>query len=166
MLYWHMGRIYKIAMPITDLSDESQPQRKSIVQKLLPFTTVAMLAAMLYAGWTFYSRHQDSVRMQQEIDDKQQAARKKVVDQVFGSGEIKFSNFSVDSGQLKRGQTAQLCYGVENAKSLKLDPPVEAVKPSYQHCLEIAPKKTTTYTLTADDGAGHTKSLSLEVKVH
>ena len=43
---------------------------------------------------------------------------------------------------------------------------MEDIKPSYHHCVEIAPKKTTTYTITADDGAGHTKSLSLEVKVH
>jgi hypothetical protein len=153
-------------MPITDMPDDSQRQPKTIFHKLLPYTTVAMLLAMLYAGWTFYSRHQDSVKMQQEIDEKQQAARKKVVDQVFGSGEILFSNFSIDTAQLKRGETARLCYGVENAKTLKLDPPVEDIKPSYHHCVEIAPKKTTTYTITADDGAGHTKSLSLEVKVH
>ena len=153
-------------MPITDVPGDAPQPPKSIFQKLLPFTTVAMVLAMLYAGWTFYSRHQDSAKMQQEIDDKQQAARKKVVDKVFGSGEILFSNFSVDNGHLKPGETTQLCYGVENAKTLKLDPPVEPVKPSYHHCLEIAPKKTTTYTLTADDGAGHTKSLSLEVTVH
>ncbi|HMF76011.1 MAG TPA: hypothetical protein VK604_10150 [Bryobacteraceae bacterium] len=153
-------------MALTDIPDDPPPPPKSIFHKLVPFTTVAMLIAMLYAGWTLYSRHQDTVKMQQEIDEKKQAARKKVVEQVFGSGEIMFSNFSAGSGQLKRGETTQLCYGVVNARSLKLDPPVEAVKPSYRHCLEIAPKKTTTYTITADDGAGHTKSLSLEVKVH
>jgi hypothetical protein len=153
-------------MPITDIPDNHEHQPKSVFYKLIPYTTAAMFIAMLYAAWTFYSRRQDSVKMQQEIDEKQQTARKKVVDQVFGSGEILFSTFSVDTAQLKRGETTQLCYGVENAKSLKLDPPVEAVKPSYHHCLEIAPKKTTTYTITADDGAGHTKSLSLQVKVH
>jgi hypothetical protein len=153
-------------MSLTDGPDEPQRTPKPVLESLIPYTTVAMLIAMLYAGWTFYSRHQDTVRMQQEIDEKQQAARKRVVDQVFGHGEILFSNFSINTSRLKRGQTAELCYGVENAKTLKLDPPVEDIKPSYQHCLQIAPTKTTTYTITADDGAGHTKSLSLELKVY
>jgi hypothetical protein len=54
---------------------------------------------------------------------------------------------------------------VTNAKTLKLDPPVAEIKPAYRHCLEIAPTKTTTYTITADDGKGHTKSESLTVRV-
>ena len=153
-------------MPITDLPDSPPPPPKSIFHKLLPFTTVAMFIAMLYAGWTLYSRHQDTVKMQQDADEKQQAARKRVVDTVFGSGEILFSTFAVDTTNFKRGQTAHLCYGVENAKTVKLEPPVEDIKPSYHHCMEISPKTTTTYTITADDGKGNTKSLSLEVKVH
>jgi hypothetical protein len=153
-------------MPITDIPDSPAPQPKSIFHKLLPFTTVAMFIAMLYAGWTLYSRHQDTVKMQEDADEKQQAARKKVVDAVFGSGEILFSTFAVDTSNFKRGQIAHLCYGVENAKTVKLEPPVEDIKPSYHHCMEISPKTTTTYTITADDGKGNTKSLSLEVKVH
>jgi hypothetical protein len=58
-----------------------------------------------------------------------------------------------------------LCYGVVNAKAVKVDPPVEQLKPSAHHCFEIAPKKTTTYTITADDGAGHTKSEALTIQV-
>jgi len=57
----HGASVY-IGMPITDIPDDPQRQPKTVFHKLLPYTTVAMLIAMLYAGWIFYSRHQDSVK--------------------------------------------------------------------------------------------------------
>ena len=126
---------------------------------------MAFLVAALYVGWTFYSRHEANRHAQEELDAKQAAARKRVVDQIYGSGEIRIPTFLAEPGVLKPGQSAQLCYGVVNAVSVKLDPPVEALKPTYRHCIEIAPKKTTTYTLTAVNAAGKTKSASLEVRV-
>jgi hypothetical protein len=116
-------------------------------------------------GWTFYSRHEANRRAQEELDAKQAAAQKKVVDQIYGSGEIRIPTFLADNGVLKPGETTHLCYGVVNAVSVKLDPPVEALKPTYRHCIDIAPKKTTTYTLTAFNAAGKSKSVSLEVRV-
>jgi hypothetical protein len=136
-----------------------------LARKIFPYTTVALLIAALYVGWTFYSRHESNRRAQEEVDAKQAAARKRVVDQYYGSGEIRIPTFLADSGVLKPGQTTHLCYGVVNAVSVKLDPPVEALKPTYRHCLDIAPKKTTTYTLTAFNAAGKSKSVSLEVRV-
>ena len=76
-----------------------------------------------------------------------------MVDQIYGSGEIRIPTFLAEPGVLKPGESAHLCYGVVNAVSVKLDPPVEALKPTYRHCIEIAPKKTTTYTLTAVNAA-------------
>ncbi len=47
-----------------------------------------------------------------------------------------------------------LCYGVENADAVTLDPPVDRVWPALAHCIEVSPAKgTTTYTLTASQGA-------------
>ncbi len=58
-----------------------------------------------------------------------------------------------------------LCYGVENANSVQLDPPIEKLWPSLVRCFEIAPPHTTTYTLTAKgtDGAGVTETAVVEV---
>lgn len=137
----------------------------SVLRKLLPLTTAGVLIAALYVAWTFYSRHQSEIAAQQAAAAKEQARRERTVSAVFGSGEILFSTFSADSGLLRPGQHTQLCYGLENAKTVKLDPPIAQIKPSYRNCLEIAPKTTTTYTITADDGKGHTKSESLTVRV-
>jgi hypothetical protein len=136
-----------------------------LVRKIFPYTTVAFLVAALYVGWTFYSRHEANRHAQEELDAKQAAARKRVVDQIYGSGEIRIPTFLADSGVIKPGETTHLCYGVVNAVSVKLDPPIEALKPTYRHCIEIAPKKTTTYTLTAFNAAGKSRSVSLEVRV-
>jgi len=152
-------------MAITDSPEPPSRKSGSRLEKLVPYTTIAVIIAALYVAWTFYSRYESNKRAVQQIQAEREAARKRVVDQIYGSGEIRFNAFSADSGVLKRGQSTQLCYSVVNAKNLKLDPPVEPVKPSYHHCFEIAPKKTTTYTITADDDAGHSKSESLTIRV-
>lgn len=147
------------------MTGDRQGEPASRIRALLPYTTVAMIIAALYVAWTLYSRREANQAAEQAIQTKRAEENKRIVNQVYGSGEIKFSTMSADTGVLTRGQTTQLCYGVVNAKTVKIDPPVEQLKPSYYHCLEIAPKKTTTYTITADDGAGHTKSQSLTIQV-
>ena len=152
-------------MALTDSPGQPFKPPGSTLAKLLPFSTVGVIIAALYLAWVFYSRHESDVAAQQAAAAKEQQQRQRTIDAVFGSGEIKFSTFSADSGLLKRGEHTQLCYGVENAKTVRLDPPIEPIKPTYRNCLEIAPTKTTTYTITADDGKGHTKSESLTIQV-
>jgi hypothetical protein len=137
----------------------------SRLRAILPYTTIAMIIAALYVAWTFYSRHEANRAAVEAIQNKKAEENKRYVGQLYGSGEVKFIAMSADSGVLTRGEKTQLCYGVVNAKAVNVDPPVEQLKPSYHHCFEIAPKKTTTYTFTADDGAGHTKSESLTIQV-
>jgi hypothetical protein len=73
--------------------------------------------------------------------------------------------FYANPGAIRRGESAQLCYGVANAKAVKLEPQSNPVWPSLSRCVEVAPAKTTIYTLTIEDAAGNTKSQTLEVKV-
>ncbi len=97
---------------------------------------------------------------------KEQQQRERDVKAAFGSGEILFNNFSADKGLLKRGEHTELCYGVENATKVTLDPPSpEPLKPTYRNCLDIAPKATTTYKITASNEKGQSKSESLTVQV-
>ncbi|MBZ5700612.1 MAG: hypothetical protein LAN84_02055 [Acidobacteriia bacterium] len=60
---------------------------------------------------------------------------------------------------------AQLCYGVANAKKVTLEPPVGPVWPSYSRCLDVSPTKDTTYTLTVEDGQGHSMSQTVTLQV-
>ena len=74
-------------------------------------------------------------------------------------------NFYATPGVVEPGGATNICYGVSGAKTVKLDPPVGHVYPAISNCLQVAVKKTTQYTLTIEDGAGHTASQSFEIKV-
>jgi len=150
---------------LTDAPNETPQPERSGLRRILPYTTVLLILAALYVAWTFYSRHESDRRAQAGIEAKKEEARKRVVDQIYGSGGVKFFTFGADSALLHRGETTQLCYGVVNATAVKIDPSVGEIKPSYRHCLEIAPKTTTTYTITAEDAKGNKKSESITVRV-
>jgi len=149
-----------------EMPGPKMPSNDSPLKKILPYTTIALVLAILYVAYVFYSRHQSDVEAEARIEAQKQADRKRTLDTVFGNGEIKFSQFTIDTTSLKRGQTARLCYGVENATTVRIDPPIEPLKPTYLHCMDISPKVTTKYTITAEDGKGHSKSESLELPVH
>lgn len=77
----------------------------------------------------------------------------------------KITQFKATPSFLPAGITGKLCYGVENATKLELNPPVEHLMPAFERCIDIAPKRTTTYTLIAYGNAGNEDTKSLEVKV-
>jgi hypothetical protein len=59
----------------------------------------------------------------------------------------------------------KLCYGVENAAKLELNPPSQDVWPSMARCFEVSPTQKTTFTLTAygEDGSKDVKSVDVKV---
>jgi len=83
------------------------------------------------------------------------------------SGPVKILNFYANVGSLTIGQKALLCYGVENAKAVRISPSVDSlVYPSPSHCMEVAPEHTTHYTILAEgyDGGVATQSFTLAVQ--
>jgi hypothetical protein len=136
----------------------------SIIRKLLPFTTAAIIIAALYVGWIFFSRWQAGRDAERAQAEARVAEAQKVLD-AYGGNKVTVLNLSASKQVLHQGETAQLCYGVSNAKNVKFDPPVGDVWPSMYRCVDISPAKDTTYIITADDGQGHTNTKSIELKV-
>jgi len=66
---------------------------------------------------------------------------------------------------LRRGEHTLLCYGVNDAKTVRLEPSVEEVWPSFTRCIQVSPRKDTEYKLTAEDAAGHSVSQSVTIRV-
>jgi hypothetical protein len=64
-----------------------------------------------------------------------------------------------------KGEKTVLCYGVENAKTVQIEPPVDKVWPAISRCFDIAPSTATTYTLTAEgeDKQPVTKSATVQI---
>jgi hypothetical protein len=131
-----------------------EQERYPVIRKMLPFTSAALIIAVLYVGWVFFSRWQE-VRAARENAQKQQVEEARRTVAAYGDGRVKIMNFTISPGLVEPGEKAQICYGVSNAKSVTIEPkPDEKVWPSIARCVEASPQHTTTYTLTATDGAG------------
>lgn len=66
---------------------------------------------------------------------------------------------------IAKGSPALLCYGVEGAAKVSLDPPVEKLSPSLTRCFEVRPANTTKYTLKAESAGGAAAEQSAVVTV-
>lgn len=78
---------------------------------------------------------------------------------------VKITQFYTSQPALPRGESALLCYGVENASAVRLTPPVETVWPALSRCFEVSPAQSTTFTLTAEDLAGKQVARDVVVKI-
>lgn len=144
------------------------PETKTILKNPLLYSSTLLGIALFVVGWIFLSRwHENRAidrRAAQEKAQKQLENDRRAIEQ-FGGKELAIQAFYATPGIIHRGQTAQLCYGVANAKAVRLEPQSNPVWPSYSRCVEVAPNKTTTYTLTIEDASGNKKSATVEVKV-
>jgi len=123
-----------------------------------------VIVGAIYDGSIFYSRwsrKRDSERIQAREEVEQ--ARKTL--ETLGGNELRIMNFYASSGIIRPGSSATICYGVNGAKKVRIQPPLEEVWPALSHCLQVAPRKDTEYTLIAEDAAGHSVSQSLVLRV-
>lgn len=137
----------------------------SVLRTILKFSWIIVLLAALIVAGIFYSRWQENRDIEQKAADAKRAKAQELVED-FGGNDFKILNFYAAPGAIRRGEEAALCYGVSNARAVTLEPKAsEGVWPSLNRCLDVSPKKTTTYTLTATDAAGHKKSAALTLTV-
>jgi len=76
---------------------------------------------------------------------------------------VKITQFYASEKRVPKGLKGSLCYGVEHAAKVEITPPVDDVWPAPVRCVQIAPLKNTTYTLTAYGNDGSTATKSVEV---
>jgi len=135
-----------------------------LLRRILPYTSFVLVLAALYSGWIFYSRRQVAAESERQLQQKQVEEEQKVVAQ-FGGDQLKILAFGATIAEVPPGGRVALCYGVSNATQVKIEPDVEPVKPAVSHCLDVFPKKTTTYILKAEDAKGNSKTASLTIRV-
>ena len=134
------------------------------VRKILPYTTFALVIALIYVGYTFYNRKTEDKRVEEQAQASKVERDRDSVSRMGGTA-LKISGFYANPGAVKKGEAAKLCYGVVNAKSVELEPSVEHVWPSLSRCFDVRPSKSTHYTLTAKDEEGHTVTQTAEIAV-
>jgi len=149
------------------LSEIPSPQ-KSIFKNPLVYSSLLILIVAIYVGWILLSRYQSS-RSYEQRAEAEQARKQRESDQVaieqLGGSELAIQMLYA-TPRIHRGETAQVCYGVANAKTVTLEPQTSPVWPSHNLCVDVKPAKTTTYTLTATsaDGKSVTQTVSIEVR--
>jgi len=147
---------------------QPDPPKESAFKNPLLYSWAALAIVALIVAGILLSRWMENrgleARAKQEKNQKQLEQDRVALEQMGGK-ELAIQNFYATPGTIRRGETVQLCYGVANASSVKLEPQSHPVWPSYSRCVDVTPAKSTTYTLTIADAAGNSKSQTLEVKV-
>jgi len=78
---------------------------------------------------------------------------------------VRITQFYASPATLVKGERTLLCYGVENSKSVILEPPRHELSNALSRCVEETPTETTTYTLTAQGASGAPISQTVTVTV-
>ncbi len=135
-----------------------------------PFVFLLLSVPLLggYLGWTFYSRWRDVHAYMQRIEERQadqEAEKQRAFKEAYSGTLLTILTFYAAPSVIHPGETTKLCYGVANSKSVRIEPAVEYVWPSYSRCVKIAPMTDTVYKLIAEDDSGRTKTSSLTVTV-
>jgi hypothetical protein len=136
----------------------------AFLRRIWPLLTVMLLIGAAYDGWIFYDRWQSNRDAERARADAEAERARKVIDAIGGGG-FGIRSFYASPPVIHRGETASLCYSVFGATTLRLDPPLAEVYPSFNHCIQASPGKDTEFTLTAADAAGHTATAKLVLKV-
>lgn len=107
--------------------------------------TIAVVVAGLRLGWLYLERSGDPPPPARALPG---------VPAELNTTELRILNFYVPAAAAVRGEQTLLCYGVLNAVSVKLTPPLAEITPSLARCAYITLKKTTELTLTATSRDG------------
>jgi hypothetical protein len=128
-------------------------------------SVVAFLFVGLYVAWVFYSRAQANQAIADKAAEKQRA-RDQQTFEMMGGNRFDILVYAANPPIIQAGEKSSLCYSVSNAKTVNIEPQAEEpVWPAFSRCVHVSPRKTTVYTLTIEDGAGHNKSAIVEVRV-
>ena len=149
-------------------STNSAPKKSPLKNPYL-YSSIVILAVMAYVAFVLVTRYESNRQFERRNIEKATEQRReddrKAIEQLGGS-ELSIRGLYLSPESIRRGETAQLCYDVANAKTVSLDPPEAEVWPSHSRCVNLSPKKTTTYTLTIAGPTGQKASQSVELKVH
>ena len=154
---------------LTAPSPDPTPEPGSGFRKFLLLSAAVLLIGGAYLAFVFYSRSEANRAIEKNIQGKaaqQERSQNQQAVDAMGGNRFEILGYSADPQEIRAGEKSSLCYSVSNAKTVKIEPaPEDPTWPAFQRCVYVAPKKTTTYTMTIQDGAGQTKSASLEVRV-
>ena len=122
--------------------------------------TVAYLGYVLLARYTSdrrWAARQNNGQLSAEQNAKFAAT--------YGGSAVKILQFYAREGSITDDQSTVICYGVVNAKSVRIEPAVAGVYPALNRCVDVSPQHDTKYTMTAEGSDGHTATAEFTLAV-
>ena|SRR5271167_918526 len=142
---------------------------RSKFKKPFFYTRIALLIVFVYVVFLLVSRYESNRAYErgnaEKAAEQQRETDRAAIEQLGGS-DLAIRALYISPPIIKAGQTAELCYDVANASTVTLDPPAGEVWPSHNRCVDVSPKKTTSYTLKITGSSGNSIAQSVELKVH
>jgi hypothetical protein len=83
----------------------------------------------------------------------------------IGAPKVKIVNVNISAAHVKPGEPVTICYTVENARSVTIDPPGFRGGPETKNCANHQPVSTTTYVIVATGAEGDRDEERVTVKV-
>src|SRR5215208_4837687 len=119
--------------------------------------------AIAYVAWIFVSRALSTTRWARRNQPADAGSAQFA--KVYGGTDVRILQFYARDGNMVEGTKSVICYGVLNAKSVRIEPRLEGVSPSLNRCVEVSAEKETRYTLFAEGVDGRTASESFVLGV-
>jgi hypothetical protein len=82
-----------------------------------------------------------------------------------GAGRVRIVNVNISALEVKPGDLVSVCYTVENARAVTIDPLKHRGGADHKGCATDTPRKSTTYTITATGAGGETDQERVTVRV-
>lgn len=123
---------------------------------------IGLSLAVARVGWVWLVRHDARLRMEGATQTRHQQSSQSPDDD---NGTLGITQFYARSGAMTEGDSNVVCYGVRNARSVRIEPPVRDLTPALNRCFPIEPQQDTTYRLVAEGADGSQASQSFQVHV-
>ncbi len=130
---------------------------------ILRSTLVGLAIALSYLAWVGFSRYNADRQARHEAVESERERYRKLVPQTT---ELKITQFYASRQETARGENVLICYGVENARSVRIEPPLDQqLRPLPAKCVPYTPHRTTTFKLVAEGERGGEATALVTVKV-
>jgi hypothetical protein len=133
------------------------------VKRVLRSAIVGLVIALAYLAWVRMSRRSVSQEFERQVQERETAKYRGLLPS-YGT-EVKILQFYVSRREVAKGDSTLVCYGVDNTRSVRIEPLAEPLIPLPGKCVAFAPKRTTTLKLVAEGTHGGEATRSLTVRV-
>jgi hypothetical protein len=131
------------------------------MRRIAIVTGAVTAIAFANLAWVWLARHDSNLRLERRLD----ARRHTALLNSSSASRVKITQFYATSAEITDNDHATICYGVEDARSVRLEPAVATLSPALTRCFWVEPRQDTTYRLTAEGDAGDADQSSFRLRV-